>query len=164
MSRLLSVMLFALFFASPSRADLVIGPYKVVLPDDLHITDCKDCTADQASLLWKPLSNAKNLTAYSDYLIASDIDDVYFEQLDQGVMGHVNIIYQPRDEEHTMMTAQELHALHCSDFREQWGYGFCDFDQTRKLDHIATAFGAMVYAVCRYDKKGYYLRQWLGLY
>lgn len=153
MPQFLYVVLFALGLASPCWADLVIGPYNVDLPDDLHITDCEDdCTADQVSLLWKPVSNAKALTAYYDYLLASDIGDVYFEQLDQGVMGHLDLFYQPSDEKQNALTAQELHALHCSDFRERWSYGFCDFDQTRKLGHIATAFGAMIYVVCRYDE------------
>lgn len=120
MTRLFSVMLFVLFFASPSWADLVIGPYNVDLPDDLHITDCEDCTADQVSLLWKPLSNAKNLTAYYDYLIANDIGDVYGEQLNQGIAGHLDLFYQPRDENQKSLTFEELHVLQCSDFREQW--------------------------------------------
>ncbi len=154
MSRLLSGMIFALFLASPSWADLDIGPYKVVLPDDLHITDCEDCTADQVLLFWKPVINAKALTAYQDYMKANDGDDIFDEQHSQGIAGHLELSYWPRDEKHSALTAQELHAIDCANFRASWGYGFCDFDQAQKIGHIATAAGAMVYVVCRYDETG----------
>lgn len=156
MPHFLPVILFALVLGSPLWADQVFGPYNVDLPDDLYVTDCDDCTAkaDQMFLLWKPVINKEALTAYFDYLKASDSDDVFDEQLSQGIAGHLELFYWPRDEKHSALTAQELHAIDCADFRASWGYGFCDFDQTRKLGHIATAAGAMVYVVCRYDEKG----------
>lgn len=154
MPQLLHVLLITLFLASPSWADQVFGPYSVDLPDDLHVTDCDDCTADQMLLLWKPAINAESLTAYYDYLKANDSDDVFDDALNQGVAGHLDLSYWSHGEKHSALTAQELHALDCAEFRASWGDGFCDFDQTRKLGHIATAIGAMVYVVCRYDEAG----------
>jgi len=153
MPQLLYVILVALVLASPSWADQVFGPYSVDLPDDLHVTDCEYCTADQLLLLWKPEINEEALTAYYDYMKASDSDNEFGEQLSQGVAGNVELFYWPRDEKHNGLTALELHGLTCADFRAQWGYGFCDYDQTRKLGHTATAAGALVYVVCRYDEK-----------
>jgi len=105
-------------------------------------------------LLWRPAIDAKALGAYYDYMKTSDSDDVFGEALNQGIAGHLELFYWPRGEKHRALTARELHAINCTDFRSQWGYGVSDFDQTRKLGHCATAAGAMVYVVCRYDEEG----------
>ena len=152
MPQLLSVMLFALALASPCRADQVLGPYTVDLPDDLYLTDCEDCTADQLLLLWKPVINAKTLAAYYDDMKTSESDDMFGEALSQGVAGHIDLFYWPREEKQIALTAKELHAINCTGFKAQWGYGISDFDQTRKFGYCATAAGAMVYVVCRYDE------------
>lgn len=154
MPQLLPAILIALVIATPSWADQVLGAYNVDLPDDLNVYDCEDCTVDQMFLLWKPVINVEALTAYYEYMKASGSDDMFDEELSQGIAGHLELSYWLRDEKHSALTAQELHAIDCADFRETWGYAFCDFDQTRKLGHIATAVGTMVYLVCRYNEKG----------